>query len=89
MKTNYKPSFLKELKTLRGTPFFEKINQVVFEEIPSLDRFEDLQNCKKILGHAIHFRIRVGDYRIGFYVENETIFFMRVGHRSQFYRTFP
>ncbi|MGK7945796.1 MAG: type II toxin-antitoxin system RelE/ParE family toxin, partial [Microcystaceae cyanobacterium] len=33
--------------------------------------------------------IRVGNYRIGFFGENDTITFVRVLHRREFYRYFP
>ncbi|MFM6062867.1 MAG: type II toxin-antitoxin system RelE family toxin, partial [Microcystis panniformis] len=31
----------------------------------------------------------IGDYRIGFFVEEDTITFARVLHRREFYRYFP
>ncbi|MGL4377778.1 MAG: type II toxin-antitoxin system RelE family toxin [Microcoleaceae cyanobacterium] len=35
------------------------------------------------------YRLRVGDYRIGFYFDDETITFVRVLHRKDIYRYFP
>jgi mRNA interferase RelE/StbE len=65
MKVSYLPSFLKELKVLRSTPYFKPINTLVFEEIPKLACFADIKNLKKLQGYENAYRIKVGDYRIG------------------------
>jgi hypothetical protein len=51
MNVNYLPSFLKELKTLRSTPYFKPINALVFEEIPKLAGLADIKNVKKLQGY--------------------------------------
>ncbi|MBE9175487.1 hypothetical protein IQ225_09580 [Synechocystis salina LEGE 06155] len=33
--------------------------------------------------------MRLGGYRIGFYIQNQTIILARVVHRREFYRYFP
>ena len=89
MKTQYLPSFLKDLKALKSTPVFESIRSLVFEEIPNASSLEDLKNLKKLKGYENAYRIRVGDYRIGFFLEGETITFVRVLNRKDIYRYFP
>lgn len=89
MNTEYLPSFVKDLKALKSTPVFEYIKALVFEEIPNLPSFEDILNLKKLKGYENAYRIRVGDYRIGFTFDAETIIFYRVLHRKEFYRYFP
>ncbi|MFB2833142.1 type II toxin-antitoxin system RelE family toxin [Floridanema evergladense] len=44
---------------------------------------------KKLKGYENAYRIRVGDYRIGFTFDSETVIFYRVLHRKEFYRYFP
>jgi hypothetical protein len=48
MNVNYLPSFIKELKALKSTPYFKPINTLVFEEIPKLDTFIAIKNLKKL-----------------------------------------
>ncbi len=36
-----------------------------------------------------HYRIRIGDYRLGVTVVNDVAFLVRFRHRSDFYRGFP
>ena len=44
---------------------------------------------KKLSGASGFYRIRVGDYRVGIAVEDETVEFVRVLHRRDIYRAFP
>lgn len=43
---------------------------------------------KKLAGSAANYRIRVGDYRVIYQVENSilTIYVIRIGHRKDIYR---
>jgi mRNA interferase RelE/StbE len=56
------------------------------EDAASLD---DVANLKKLKGNEGYFRIRIGDYRLGLFLEGETILFVCVIHRREFYRYFP
>jgi mRNA interferase RelE/StbE len=44
-------------------------------------------NCKKLKSQGNYYRIRVGDYRIVYTVENQilTITIIKIGHRSDVY----
>ncbi|MFO8040378.1 MAG: type II toxin-antitoxin system RelE/ParE family toxin [Sodalinema sp.] len=89
MKTEYKPSFLKDLKALKSTPRFETIKALAFTEIPNLLKFEEIGNLKKLKGDENAYRIRLGDYRIEIFFDCETVTFARVLHRQEIYRYFP
>jgi mRNA-degrading endonuclease RelE of RelBE toxin-antitoxin system len=89
MKVEYLPSFLKDLKALKSTPVFEQIKAMAFEEIPNATDLQTIVNLKKLKGDDNAYRLRVGDYRIGFYFEDETVTFARVLHRKDIYRYFP
>ncbi|NJP08357.1 MAG: type II toxin-antitoxin system RelE/ParE family toxin [Leptolyngbyaceae cyanobacterium RU_5_1] len=89
MNTEYLPSFLKDLKALKSTQSFELIQVLVFEEIPSCSSLDEVRNLKRLKDVDNAYRIRVGDYRIGLFIEDETITFARVLHRKEIYRYFP
>ena len=55
----------------------------------SVDSIDDLPNVKKLKGHKSACRIRVGDYRLGFFYENATISIARFVHRKDIYKIFP
>lgn len=89
MQVEYLPSFIKDLKSLKSNPAYQRIKALTFDEIPASDSLEKINNVKKLKNEDNVYRIRVGDYRIGFFFENETIIFARVRHRKEIYRVFP
>ena len=89
MNFEYLPKFLKDLKALKSTSAFEAINLLVFEEVPQYEKLEEINNLSKLKGFDDAYRIREGNYRIGFFFDGETITFARVLHRSEIYRYFP
>jgi mRNA-degrading endonuclease RelE of RelBE toxin-antitoxin system len=89
MKVEYLPSFLKDLKALKSTSSYSAIRNLVFQEIPNCSSFGEIQGLKKLKASDSAYRLRFGDYRIGFFFENDTITFARVLHRRDIYRSFP
>ena len=48
-----------------------------------------IPNLKKLVGHKTAYRIRIGDYRVGFFYEYKTVIFARIVHRKDIYKIFP
>lgn len=85
----YKKRFLKDLANL-PLVYRERIEKLVFEEIPKLDNIVGAMDIKKIRGYRDYYRIRAGNYRIGCKVEAENgIIFYRVKSRNDIYKVFP
>ena len=89
MKTEYLPSFTKDLKKLQKTSAYSEIKKLVFQIIPDCQNVTEIKSLKKIKGHKNAYRIRIGDYRIGVFIQKETVTFSRVLHRRDVYRYFP
>jgi mRNA interferase RelE/StbE len=89
VNTEYLPSFLKDLKALKSAPVYDSIKKLVFETIPNHSSLEEVRNLTKLTGYETAYRIRVGDYRVGLFVEADIITFARVLHRKEIYRYFP
>ena len=85
MKAEYLPSFIKDLKALRGTPEERRIRKLVFDEIESLNTLEQLPGFKRLRGYRNAYQLRVGEYR----VDGRTLTFARVLNRKDIYRYFP
>ncbi len=49
----------------------------------------EIPHLKKMKGYKNAYRIRFGDYRIGFLFENNSIVLSRVMNRNEIYRYFP
>ncbi|MGK7925610.1 MAG: type II toxin-antitoxin system RelE/ParE family toxin [Spirulina sp.] len=88
MKTEYRSSFIKDLKALKSAPSYKTIRRVALRDIPQCNSQEEIRNLKKVKGKANAYRIRVGDYRIGVFIQKDTITFARVLHRREMYRHF-
>jgi mRNA interferase RelE/StbE len=89
MNVTYKKKFLEDLKSLQSTDVYDKICTLVLEEIPNAEDLSTIANLSKLKGDDTAYRIRVGDYRIGFFMKDDEIVMSRVLHRSEIYRYFP
>ena len=85
----YSDTFIKELKSYKGTPSYKAIKHLCFEIIPELNSLQDIPSLKKMEGFTNYFRIRKGDYRIGIKIEDSKIYFLRCLHRKDIYKYFP
>ncbi len=91
MIVTYRKQFLKDLVKYNSTSVYFKIKQIVFEEIPEIESFNQLFQFYNIIllkGSTNRYRIKIGDYRIGIEYDGLTIEFDRFLHRKEFYRYF-
>jgi len=88
MKVAYKKRFIRDLNKI-PVQTRQKIQETVFEQIPNINDFQEIRGLKKIQGFSNFFRLRVSDYIIGIYVEQDKIIFCRVMHRKDIYKYFP
>lgn len=58
-------------------------------EIEDAESLEELANIKKMRGFVTACRWRVGDYRLGFYKNENTIEIARFVKRNNIYKIFP
>ena len=61
----------------------------VIERMETTDALSKIPNTKKLQGHKTAYRTRIGDYRLGFFFEDETILLARFVHRKDIYKLFP
>ena len=89
MILDFKKSFTKDLdKRKTDNPLLERIRQVI-QEVEEVQDIHGIRNLKKLNAQGNHYRIRMGDYRLGLVIENDTVCFVRCLHRSDVYRYFP
>ena len=65
MIVEFDNSFLKSLSKIKDQTTLQKIKKIIPELEDSKD-FKKLRNVKKLTGYKSYFRIRLGDYRLGF-----------------------
>ena len=82
-------SFEKDLKKIRDKSLERKV-ALCIENVAAAKNISAIKNIKDLKGSDIHFRIRIGDYRIGVIIEDKKeIVFIRILHRKEIYRFFP
>jgi mRNA interferase RelE/StbE len=88
MNTAFRKSFAKDLKKIKERKLLDQI-QAVIEEVEKVDNPQQISGLKKLSGSDHCYRIRIGDYRMGIVIEEETVEFVRCLHRKDLYRFFP
>lgn len=90
MEVFFKSSFIKDFKKL-PLEIKKEVKNICYEIFPPLKSLKDVKDyrIKSIQGFKNYYRIKLGNYRIGFKKENENIIFMRVLHRKDIYKNFP
>lgn len=88
MNVEFRKSFEKDIGKIRDGDLLARIKTVI-EEVENAENLVDFNNIKRLKADGNYYRIRVGDYRIGFTEDEDTITFVRVLHRKDIYRYFP
>lgn len=88
MELRFKGSFKRDI---------EKCNRSLLEAIlasiinvKNAKSIPQIQQLKKLRKYKTHYRIKIKeDYRLGVIIKNNKIWFVRFGHRKNFYSDFP
>jgi mRNA interferase RelE/StbE len=88
MQTKFRQKFSKDITSIKDKAILKQIREVIIavEEASSL---HDLKNLKKLKGTSSAYRVKIGDSRLGFFLEQDTIEFTRFLHRKDIYKYFP
>ena len=86
----FQAKFFRDFKELPAE-IKKEVRIVCIDVFPALRdlRSFDLYPVKPISGFRGYYRIKIGEYRIGFKRNKDTIEFMRVRNRKDIYRYFP
>lgn len=88
MRTVFLRKFLKDIDELPNDNIRERL-AVLIESIEGFENLNQIANLKKLAGYRNAYRIRLGDYRIGIFVEEDLVEFARILHRKKIYDVFP
>lgn len=82
----WKSSAKKELKKIDRTEIPK-----ILSEVEKLSKDPYPSNHKKLLGTEHIYRIKIGNYRVIYFIENDELIIeiIRVRHRKEVYRNFP
>ena len=88
MNILYERSFLKDLRKIKDKNLLADLARLI-EDIKAARELSDVKQVSRLKGNDSAYRIRFGHYRVGFFLEKETIILSRVLHRKEIYRYFP
>ena len=88
MKVIFLKEFSKDLDGISLKSVKLSLKRVI-ERMEITDALSKIPNTKKLQGHKTAYRTRIGDYRLGFFFEDEVIFLARFVHRKYIYKLFP
>jgi len=86
MKVEFRKSFAKDLREISNQSLLKRV-KITVEEIEQVESLADIANLKKLKAGVNHFRLRIGEYRLGFVLER--VIFVRFLHRKDIYKFFP
>ncbi len=79
-KIEWKEHALQNIEKLESS-----ITKRIFKKIEELSENPFSKDIKRLKG-SNDFRLRIGDYRVIFSIEKETIIILKVGHRKKYLR---
>ncbi len=88
MKPAFTRSFAKDLRQVRDAAVLARLQEVI-REVEGAAGIQDLKHLKKLSSESRHYRLRLGDYRLGLVIEADTVTLVRILHRKDIYRYFP
>lgn len=80
--------FFTDINKLIDKKLKAKIKEFIVE-LENCENFEEFSNIKKIKGFSTAYRWRVGDYRLGFYKDENRVELARFVKRNDIYKVFP
>jgi mRNA interferase RelE/StbE len=81
-------SFLRDIKKLTDQNLKDKI-KLFIQELEEAQTLDNIKNTKRLKGFSTAYRWRCGDYRLGFYFDNNKVELARLVKRNDIYKVFP
>jgi mRNA interferase RelE/StbE len=88
MKIEVQKSFEKDIAKVKNQELAIKVLAII-NSLKTYQKLSDIPKLKKLNANDSYYRIRIGDYRIGLKVDNETLILLRFMGRKDIYKYFP
>jgi len=88
VKRKISKRFIKDVQKISDQRILIKIRQIL-EKTDLVEKIAELPHLEEMAGYPNYYRIKFDHhYRIGIYCDGETVEFLRVGTRGDFYKKF-
>ncbi len=88
MQTEFLDKFNRDLDKINLRSIKTSVEKIILK-VESAETLSQIPNVKKLSGYKSAYRIRLGDYRIGVFVEENVVIFASIVHRKEIYNVFP
>jgi mRNA interferase RelE/StbE len=88
VRVEFRESFARDLKGVKDKGLLKRIKESI-EAVEKAHSLVEMSNLKKLKGGGNYFRLRIGDYRLGIALEDDTVVFVRFLNRKEIYKYFP
>ena len=89
MRILYTKSFDRDIGDVKNNPEMKKRLLQVIGRLGEVESLDEVHGIKKIEGYESYYRLRIGDYRLGIKLAEDTLELIRFLHRKDIYRRFP
>lgn len=88
MVVEFLARFSKDLDSISQQNIRQQLSRIILH-VESISSIKEIHNLKKLSGFKNAYRIRIGDYRLGLFIEGNKVQFARIAHRKDIYKLFP
>ncbi len=88
MEVKIDKSFRKDTRKIKDQELLNKIAETILT-VRKTDNINNLKQLKKLKGSNEHYRLKIGNYRIGLLFIKNQVIFVRCLHRKDIYKFFP
>ena len=88
MQLEFLDKFSKDIDRINNKSVKAKLVKLI-DQFESSENLDGIPNLKKLAGHKSAYRVRISDYRVGFFYSGTTVIFARLVHRKDIYKVFP
>ena len=80
--------FRRDVRGIGSAQIRRRLDQVI-QELIEADNITEVTGVRRLRAEGQHYRIRIGDYRLGITMDGETAVLRRFLPRGEIYRYFP
>ena len=88
MEIRYHTRFYRDTRRIRSRDLSSRLERTI-AELRAASSIMEVRGVQPMTGQQNYYRIRIGDYRLGLKLEDNTAVLLKFGHRQDFYSRFP
>ncbi len=88
MKVSVQKIFEKDIEKITDKKLASQVSLAIYE-MENCKKLSELRHIKKMQVKGNYYRMRIGNYRLGFKAESDNILILRFMHRKDIYNYFP